>query len=115
MNNLTAYIVYISFVIFIILSVGHYLHRSGAALLAKAFPTDLSLATTINKLLLTAYYLLNLGASVLVIAIWPDVETLKELLLSQAYFISRLLLVLGAMHYLNLFTIQILINKHLNI
>ncbi|MGB5982271.1 MAG: hypothetical protein WBG46_09015 [Nonlabens sp.] len=115
MFNVTAYIIYITFVSTVILAVGHYLYRSGEVLVAKAFINDASLGLTINKLLLIGFYLLNLGAAVLVVAIWPDLENSVQLLSSLFYFISRLLLVLGAMHYINVFTIQILTRKHLNI
>jgi len=115
MLNLIAYIIYLLFTATVILAVGHYLYRSGAVLVSKAFLSDPGLGLTINKLLLVGYYLLNIGGAILLVSIWPDLENITQFMSSLFYFIARLLLVLGAMHYINVFTIQILTHKHLKI
>ena len=111
--NVIAYSCYFGIVFSVILFVGHYLYKNGKPLLLKRFHHDTDLALKINTLLLVGYYLVNLGGAILAVAIWPEVTDLSEVLRSLFYFLCRLLLILGYLHYINLLIINILSKKHI--
>lgn len=113
MMNVVAYSCYFSIVFSVIWYIGHYLYKNGRPLLLKRFRHDTDLALKINKLLLVGYYLINLGGAILAIAIWPDVGNFSEVLRSLFFFLCRLLLILGYLHYINLLIINILSKKYI--
>lgn len=109
MYNLIAYISYLLLIVTVIVAVGHYLYRSGQVFIDRSVG-EASLGSTINKLLLTGYYLFNLGAAIYVISTWPALSHSDEIISSLIFYLSRLIIVLGVMHYFNI-AIILNINK----
>jgi hypothetical protein len=103
--NIIAYIVYLLITGFITVYVGRRCFFHGRIYLETALDNDVVLANRINRLLLTGYYLINLGYATLMITLWDTVHDFAELVSSVCMMTGKIVLILGFMHYLNLFTI----------
>ena len=83
--------------------VGQTLHKNGRIFLVDAFAGNEGLADSINHLLLVGFYLINLGYISLALRFGgkpDDLQTLLEVLSTKIGFV---LLVLGGMHFFNLY------------
>jgi len=101
--TLATYVTYLSISIALTIWVGHTLHKHGRIFLVDAFHGNEPLADSINHLLLVGFYLINFGYVVLAL------KTSDKPLTAEAAFeilstkIGVVLLVLGAMHFFNLY------------
>jgi hypothetical protein len=68
---------------------------------------DESLTDSVNRLLLTGYYLINLGYVSFMLTLRSPVDTLEDLIPSLAGAIGRIMLTLGVMHYFNIAAIAL--------
>jgi len=101
--TVTTYIAYLGLSIAATVWVGHTLHKHGRIFLVDAFHGNGPLADSINHLLLVGFYLMNIGYVVLALKTnqKPDsAEVAFEVLSTK---IGVVLLVLGAMHFFNLY------------
>ena len=101
----TTYLLYIALSIAITVWVARTLSRNGLVFLVEAFGHDEKLASSVNHLLVVGFYLINLGyvALALRLASRPtDVATAMEQLSGK---IGLVLLVVGVMHFFNVFVI----------
>lgn len=99
--ELTYIISYLSIEILIIFLVGGHLFKHGAPYLKALFPLE-DLDKFINKLLLTGYYLINIGFAIYSLVhgyVFQSWSTVIEIL---AHDIGFLCLMLGAIHFGNL-------------
>jgi len=83
--------------------VAHTLKKNGRRFLLDAFGGDAGLADSVNHLLVVGFYLLNLGYISFALATrqqTPDARAAIELLSTK---IGAVLVVLGALHFFNLF------------
>jgi hypothetical protein len=103
--NTLAYIIYLLVTGYITVYVGNRCFHHGRIYLEKALDDDFPLAANVNRLLLTGYYLVNLGYMSLMITGWETIFSYEQLFLSVAIKCGRIILTLGLMHYLNLFVI----------
>ena len=102
--NILAYTIHILLVIFITVFVGRSLHKNGAVLLVNLFDSQAELFTTINNVLIICYYLLNIGIALFHLNQWENVDTINALVANTMKKNSVLILLLGTIHYANLFT-----------
>lgn len=104
MNTVIAtYSIYLAISIAVTVWVGQSLHKNGRLFLVRTFGGDEDLADSINHLLLVGFYLVNLGFVALFLrcgARPTDVANAFEALSTKQGIV---LLVLGGMHYLNLY------------
>jgi hypothetical protein len=82
--------------------VARTLHRNGRAFLIDAFHGDERLADSVNHLLVVGFYLVNLGFVVLGIRFGAHPTNQLDAVELLAAKVGTVLLVLGAMHFLNL-------------
>jgi hypothetical protein len=83
--------------------VARVLFKNGRIFLVDIFHGNDVLADSVNKLLLTGFYLINIGYITLVLketASISDYQIVFELL---SHEVGIIILILGAMHFLNLF------------
>ncbi|MEQ9229240.1 MAG: hypothetical protein RIF46_01055 [Cyclobacteriaceae bacterium] len=83
--------------------VARALFRNGRVFLVDIFGGNSELADSVNKLLIVGFYLINFGYAVFTLKIFgtiPDVQVVIEQL---SFKIGAIILILGAMHFLNLF------------
>lgn len=100
--NLVAYIIYFAIMGFIIGRVGWLFYHYGQVYVDRLFKRDLELAKWINKLLLIAYYLFNLGYVALSIQTWSVISAPMGLIERLSSEIGVIVMLLAGLHYINL-------------
>jgi hypothetical protein len=99
----TTYLIYLGLSIVITVWVARALFKNGLIFLVDVFAGNEALASSVNHLLVVGFYLINLGFVALALRIAtpvPDARTSIEALASK---IGTVLLVLGTMHFFNLY------------
>lgn len=96
------YFAYVFLSVFLTIWVAQTLHKSGRVFLVEVFGGDESLADSVNHLLVVGFYLINLGYISLALKIGGEIATAREGIEALSWKIGLVLLVLGAMHFLNL-------------
>jgi hypothetical protein len=99
-----AFCVYLSLTSLLTVVVGAHLYRHGEVYLLEVFQRDTSLVKPVNKILLTGYYLLNLGYATMMITGWEEVTSFSLLISSVSDNIAHICLILAGIHHLNLYT-----------
>ena len=110
--NTIALIVYLVAAYVITVHVGLRFYRNGKVYIMYLMGQDEAYSDSINKLLLTGYYLLNLGYSAVMITFWKPVSTPDECIASIATMLGRIVLTLGIIHFMNMYSIYILSKHH---
>lgn len=98
-----SYLVYLAISVGLTIWVARTLHRSGRVFLVDAFGGNEALADSVNHLLVVGFYLINIGYVALALkhGVGPfDMQTSIEAL---SHKIGWVLLVLGGMHFFNLY------------
>ncbi len=100
--NILAYAIYLTISALLTVWVARVLFKNGRVFLIDIFHGDDSLADAVNRLLLVGFYLINFGYMVLVMQsdVLPTAQFMLEILSIK---IGRILLILGGMHFLNLY------------
>ncbi len=106
--NVYAYIIFLTLIILIIVYVGRYFYSNGRIFILTLFKGNIILADHINKLLLIAYYLFNIGYSFLKLRQWDKIIHLEMLYSTLATNIGLLIFILAIIHYFNMLVIYIL-------
>ena len=103
--NLTVWthLVYLAISIALTVWVARTLHRNGRVFLVDCFRGNLELADSVNHLLVVGFYLINIGYVTLALKYGVAADDLKGALESLSTKIGLVLLVLGGMHFFNLF------------
>jgi hypothetical protein len=97
------YISYLSLSIVLTVWVAQTLHRNGRIFLVDSFGGNEPLADSINDLLVVGFYLINIGYVSLALKEGVSPEDLRGVLELLSTKIGVVLLVLGGMHFFNLF------------
>jgi hypothetical protein len=97
---LTMYVLYLAISIALTVWVARTLARHGSVFLVDVFG-DERVATAVNRLLVVGFYLINLGYVGLAIRIGSDVADARDAVEALSVKVGGVLLVLGAMHLLN--------------
>jgi hypothetical protein len=100
---LTAYAVYLVLSVIITVWVARTLHTSGRLFLVDAFHGNEALADSVNRLLVVGFYLINLGWIVDSLRIREAFFTAPRAVELLAGKVGTVLLVLGVMHFFNLY------------
>src|SRR5882672_1359112 len=106
-NNATAtvwtYIAYLGISIALTVWVARTLHKNGRIFLVDSFTGNEPLADSVNHLLVVGFYLINIGYVTLALKYGDkaaDAQTALEILSTK---VGLVLVVLGVMHFFNLF------------
>jgi hypothetical protein len=100
--NVAAYLIYLLLTYWVTVHVGWRFYRNGRLYILALFRNETMIADAVNRLLLTGYYLLNLGYAALMLRSWPSLHTWTEVLLSVCTMSGRILLTLGCIHFCNM-------------
>lgn len=100
--NTTAYIIYLSLTYLVTVHVGLRFYRHGRVYILTLFNGDHSITNFINRILLTGYYLLNLGYAALMLRNWEELHYWNQLVISIATMTGRILLLLAVIHFFNM-------------
>ena len=106
MYIIPAYIAYLVISLAVTVWVARTLHTHGRLFLVDAFQGNEALADSVNQLLVVGFYLINIGWTVSAMQTYGEVQTERQLIETVCNKIGVILLVLGAMHFLNMFILN---------
>lgn len=109
--NTIAYILYFLITYLITVHTGLSFYRNGRVYILNLLDGNEALTSYINRLLLTGYYLLNLGFVALTIAEWEPVEIFREIITTVATKTGQIMLLLAYIHFVNMAVIMIIGRK----
>jgi hypothetical protein len=101
--GITTYLLYLTISIALTIWVARTLHKNGRVFLVDVFHGNEPLADSVNHLLVVGFYLINLGYVSLALKLGYDVQTAQEGLEALSVKVGMVLIVLGGMHFFNLF------------
>jgi hypothetical protein len=96
------YISYLAISVALTIWVARTLHKNGRVFLVDSFHGNETLADSVNHLLVVGFYLINVGYVTLALKYGSAAINAQEALERLSTKIGLVLLVLGAMHFLNL-------------
>jgi hypothetical protein len=97
------YVVYLATSVCLTIWVARTLHKNGRVFLVDSFHGNESLADSVNHLLVVGFYLINIGYVTLALKYGAAAANAQEALESLSTKVGLVLLVLGGMHFFNLF------------
>lgn len=100
--SVLTYLIYLVLSVSLTVWVGRTLHKNGRIFLVDVFK-DEPLADSVNHLLLVGFYLINFGYVTMALQLDRVVSDAKTSIEALSTKIGWVLLVLGAMHFLNLY------------
>src|SRR5690349_23541089 len=103
--KLVTYLIYLAVSIGLTWWVARTLFRNGQVLLDEAL-RDERLAASVNHLLVVGFYLLNLGYVAVALKITTSIDTPSAAMESLAWKVGFVLLVLGGVHFFNLYVLS---------
>ena len=93
-----AYVAYLVLAAVLVIGVGWTLFRNGAVFLRGVFPEDDRLAAALNRLLLTGFYLVNIGFVLLTSTLGDPAEAFRTVTVK----LGMVAVTLGLLHFVNL-------------
>ena len=109
MQDQTSFLTVLTYASYLTLSVGvtvwvaRTLHKNGRVFLVDSFLGDERLADSVNHLLVVGFYLINIGFVTLALKYGDKAAHLPGAIENLSTKVGLVLLVLGAMHFLNLY------------
>ena len=100
---IVTYLVYLAISIALTVWVAHTLHKNGRVFLVDVFHGNEPLADSVNHLLVVGFYLINLGYVSLALKLGYNLDGAREGIEALSVKVGMVMLVLGAMHFFNLF------------
>ena len=98
-----SYSIYLVMSIAVTVWVARTLHKNGKIFLVHAFQGDQAMAESVNHLLVVGFYLINIGYVTLMLKYGAAAANPQEALESLSTKVGLVLLVLGGMHFFNLY------------
>jgi len=99
----STYLVYLAISIALTVWVAHTLHKNGRIFLVDVFHGNEALADSVNHLLVVGFYLINLGYVSMALKLGYAINNTQEGIEALSVKIGMVLIVLGGMHFFNLF------------
>src|SRR5579864_4828233 len=99
----TTYLVYLGISVAVTIWVARTLYKRGAIFLVDAFHGNAELADSVNHLLVVGFYLVNIGYVALALRTDARLPGAREAIELVSGKIGLVLLVLGVMHFFNLY------------
>jgi len=101
--GITTYLVYLAISIGLTIWVARTLHKNGRVFLVDVFHGNEALADSVNHLLVVGFYLINFGYVSLAMKLGYDVANAQQGIEALSVKVGLVLLVLGGMHFFNLY------------
>lgn len=105
------YILYLVISIALTIWVARTLFKNGRTFLVDIFHGNTELADSVNKLLVVGFYLINIGYAVLSLKIMGEIDSYQHVIERLSYKVGAIILILGAMHFFNLYVFFKLRNR----
>ena len=103
--GISTYLIYLAVSIALTIWVARTLHKNGRVFLVDVFHGNEALADSVNHLLVVGFYLINLGYVTLALKLGDKPESTQGAIEFLSTKVGLVLLVLGAMHFFNVFVI----------
>ena len=97
------YVLYLTISVSLTVWVARTLHKNGRLFLVDAFHGNEPLADSINHLLVVGFYLMNIGYVTLALKYGDKAADLQGLFEALSTKVGAVLLILGGMHFFNLY------------
>jgi hypothetical protein len=97
------YLIYLAISIALTIWVARTLHKNGRVFLVDVFHGNEALADSVNHLLVVGFYLINFGYVSMALKLGYVVANPQEGIEALSVKVGGVLIVLGAMHFFNLF------------
>jgi len=97
------YTFYMTITVILTVWVANTLFTNGRIFLVDIFHGNELLADSVNKLLLVGFYLINIGYAVYTLQIFEEILTIQSVIERLSVKIGAIILILGGMHFFNLF------------
>src|SRR5439155_27275136 len=101
--EIATYLIYLSISIALTIWVAHTLHKNGRVFLVDVFHGNEALADSVNHLLVVGFYLINFGYVSMALKLGYSIATAQEGIEALSVKVGMVLIVLGGMHFFNLF------------
>jgi len=101
-----SYLVYLAVSLGVTVWVARTLYKNGRVFLVDAFSGNVELAGSVNHLLVVGFYLINVGYVAQAMRTSQNVETLRAAIEIVSDKLGTILLVLGVMHFFNLYVLN---------
>jgi hypothetical protein len=111
--TIVTYLIYLPVTIFLTIWVARALFTNGGVFLVEIFRPDVVLAESVNKLLLVGFYLVNIGYAVYTLEVVNVIVNVQDVIETLSLKVGWIILVLGGMHFFNLFILFSLRKKAL--
>ena len=108
---LLVYGVYLPVTVLLTVWVARTLFTNGRTFLVDIFHGNEPLADSVNKLLLTGFYLVNIGYATLMLRSDLPVENYQQTVETLSIKLGTIILILGGMHFFNLYVFYKLRSK----
>ncbi len=108
------YSLYLLISICLTIWVAKTLFNNGKVFLYDIFHGNKELADSVNQLLLVGFYLINIGYAVYTLQITVSINNVREIIENLSLKIGLIILILGCMHFMNLYIFFNLRKRALN-
>ena len=105
-HTVTAYLIYLSVAVAMTVWVARTLHKNGRVFLVQAFRGKEDMADSVNHLLVVGFYLINIGFITTALRYGEKPHDMQEMIEFLSTKLGVVLLVLGAMHFFNMFNFE---------
>jgi len=109
--NIIGYFIYLGITIFIIMKVGKICYKNGNIYVAELIPDHTEICQKINRVLLLAYYLLNIGYCAMTLISWQKILSAAQLIETIGVRTAVIIFIISILHYLNIFILTKYIQK----
>lgn len=103
--NVLSYLVYLIITVGLTVWVARTLLKNGEIFLVDIFKGNHEMAASVNNLLQVGFYLINIGYALSVLTIYETLFNLQAMLEGLSVKVGTIILILGAMHFFNLFVL----------
>ena len=97
------YSFYLVITIALTIWVASTLFKNGKIFLIDIFHGNKELADSVNNLLLVGFYLINIGYAVYTLQVTNNIANVQQVIESLSLKIGLIILILGSMHFFNLY------------
>lgn len=97
------YGIYLPVTIVLTIWVARTLFNNGRIFLVDIFGGNQAIADSVNHLLIVGFYLINIGYAVYTLRISGEIDSVRLLIEKLSLKLGAIILILGAMHFFNLF------------
>lgn len=112
--SILTYGIYLPITILLTVWVAKTLFINGRVFLVDIFHGNTELADSVNKLLIVGFYLINVGYAVYTLRIIGDITSMQSVIERLSLKLGAIILILGGMHFFNLFVFFRLRNRAKN-